>query len=80
MMRGWTWTYMLLLRVCYKRTSCATKHSFASIANHMQEAPVKNTRMFHDRIQELLTKHIRPGTGKAGLLGRVNHYFIRYEV
>jgi hypothetical protein len=44
------------------------------------KAPVEVTRIFHLRVKAFMEKALRVNTGKAGILGRVTDYMIRYEV
>lgn len=49
-----------------------------------RDAPVECAQLFHARLWAFLTRHIilpqHNGEAQAGLLGRVQHYLVRYEV
>jgi hypothetical protein len=45
----------------------------------MQDAPTECARLFVARVKRFMAKHIKPDKGE-GLLGKVLHYLIRYEV
>jgi hypothetical protein len=44
----------------------------------VQDAPVENAHLFHERVTHFMNTYI--AKNKGGLLGRVTHYVIRYEV
>jgi hypothetical protein len=45
-----------------------------------RDAPVENAQWFHRRIKLFMTKFICPKANKGGVLGRVQHWLVRYEV
>lgn len=44
------------------------------------DAPVENAHLFHRRFTKFMTHWITRKTKQGGLLGRVKHWFVRYEV
>jgi len=47
----------------------------------MQDAPVECATLFHEKVMQFLDSCVlNQKHGKGGILGRVTHYVIRYEV
>ncbi len=45
-----------------------------------QDLPVEHALMFREKVDRFMREHLAPSDGRAGVLGRVLHWFIRYEI